>query len=60
MGKSMTRRGVERSGHLTVLVTENERAAVKALSNRQGMSAGALVRMWVREAYKNVFGKEVD
>lgn len=47
---------VARNERFEVRFTESERAMLEALAERDGLSAGDIVRQLVRRAYAEVFG----
>lgn len=44
----------------TLRLSEAEIEAVHVLASRKGLPTSALVRQWIQDAYKKVFGKGVE
>jgi uncharacterized protein (DUF1778 family) len=49
---------VDRDLNLVVRVSEDERAMLQALAERDGITASDFVRLYIRRAYREAFGEK--
>lgn len=47
---------LERTGFFQIRVTDEERAMLRAVADDRGLSAADVVRMFIRDAYREKFG----
>jgi len=64
MSKSMTAQTVRTKGRFgrrfTIRLSDSELEGVHRVADRKGTAAGALIRQWIRDAFKKTFGEDVD